>query len=329
MFRKIKNYINSSTMYKKEIKNVEEYLITGNYIIYPNLRFFYKDDKKTIKYVNNVLVKNNIHWQIEKNFKNKIKIALNSKPLKIQNDKEADFRGEIIIFKNNRVGIRDKIVIDIENKRVLTKYNNIKDMKKTIDDYNFFRDYFNIPSIVFYDYEEGITIEEFISSKPKNEWTGTDYKKVINDIFIIYENYYNSIKNNIVKTINAKYYYNKLLEDNTLKDIAYKLKNKISQELFYKNFPFVYQHGDLHLQNVMLGNDDKVYYIDWDYVVHATLFYDFLNWIQWEFTFTQDLYILREYLTGKYDLNFIKNLSIFGQRYYTNKRLDYIYIYIC
>ncbi|HHV39157.1 MAG TPA: phosphotransferase [Tepidimicrobium sp.] len=202
-------------------------------------------------------------------------------------------------------------------------------MKKTMADYKFFKDYFTIPPIISYNYDKRIIIKEFISSKPKDEWKDNDYERIINSIFENYKSYYRSIKyKKELEDRSAKYYYTKLVEDDIFKELVYKLKSKISDDLFYSEFPLVYQHGDLHLQNIILGKNGKIYYIDWDYVVYAIFFYDFLNGKQLECDYTDNFKTLKNYLQGLYDSYYIKIFSLFGYDFKTDKRIEYIYIYI-
>lgn len=89
------------------------------------------------------------------------------------------------------------------------------------------------------------------------------YRIIIDNIFENYRAYYEHlISRGATEVRNAEYYYKKLLEDDILIDIAITLKSKISDKLFYRDFSLLYQHGDLHLQNILLSSDGITSFID-------------------------------------------------------------------
>lgn len=74
------------------------------------MRFIYKKDKKTRKYLNNTLINKKMSWRNKKGFKKRIKFLINYKLTIIRNKKQSIFKGSNIIFKDNKTGMKDKLL---------------------------------------------------------------------------------------------------------------------------------------------------------------------------------------------------------------------------
>lgn len=325
MLNKVKDNFFVKKQFESMLKNNNNFVISGKYKMHFSSRFVYKNDKKTINYVNNVLLKDNMHWYANNKFKNIIKALLNIKPIKISDNNEG-FKGSIIILKNNRCQKKDCIILDLFSQQLLTKYNKENDMKKKMKNYSYFKEYFNIPNVLKNDCFKKIVVEKLIESIPKKEWNQNDYVKIINDIFNSYEKYYEKIAIKKKRDfVNAEFYYNELSKDRVFLPLLKILKNKISNELFYENFPRVYQHGDLHLQNIILSKKDQIYYIDWDYSQNAMFYYDIFIGL-----FLESEYCNQKYfdllINGDYDYFLEKIFNIWNCCFYKTKRVEYFYI---
>ena len=148
---------------------------------------------------------------------------------------------------------------------MLTVYVEQQNLKKKVEDYRYFGEYFNIPEL------RNMTsiktsVEELVSSKPKKYLNELDYSKVIETIFSSYEQYYkSSSKNNNYGSAKVSDMLTELKDDETLNDLVCQIEKEISKELITDDIPTINQHGDLWLYNTMLGENGKVYFIDWEH----------------------------------------------------------------
>ena len=91
--------------------------------------------------------------------------------------------------------------------------------------------------------------------------------------------------------------------------------------------PFVYQHNDVVLSNIL--KDDKGFTLfDYEFYGENVFFYDCFMWMVWEAVkYSHDDYLL-DYLDGKYDDKFSLLFSQVNTSFDTNRRKDYVYMYI-
>ncbi len=265
--------VNKVIRYYRRFKNIvslfidsKEYLEKGEYILDRNLRYIYKNEIDTIEFINKEFLENNNYWKIKGNFKNLIKKFFTANKIWVQNDLDkGKFQGSFYLLTATNTEDMNVKVFDIKGNKILTEFSNFKSFEKMISDYNYFKHFFNIPSILHYNSDKRITIEELIESKTKNTWSYGDYKKIIDYIFNSYIEYY---KATITKkplefsTVSNILY--KLNKDGVLKNLACQIESVIAEDLILKKIPIIYQHGDLNLHNIILGKDGIMYFIDWN-----------------------------------------------------------------
>ena len=146
------------------------------------------------------------------------------------------------------------------------------------------------------------------------------------------------LMNSTVKYLNSLKKNYKLISINELVD---EIKNKIndkeiqslleelSEMIMSKEyiFPFVCQHNDVVLSNILKDQADFTLF-DYEFYGENIFYYDSIMWIVWEAVqYSHDTYFL-EFLSGKYD-NYFKNIfEQVGFNYNAEERIYYVVIFI-
>lgn len=330
MIKKLIDYRRKARLAIALFVEKSNYLELGEYFLDPELKYIYRNDSDTIDFIETVIKKNNYNLSHKKDIKYKIKCALAPNKLIISNNFEKeDFRGSIYLLSNDISDEKDVKIFDIKTSKVLTVYVEQQNLKKKIEDYKYFGEYFNIPEIMEYDFDKKTSVEELVLSKPKNTWNELDYSKVIETTFSSYEQYYNSsYKNNNYGYAKLSDMLSELKEDETLNDLVCQIEKEISRELITDDIPTINQHGDLWLYNTMLGKNGKVYFIDWEHSGEYFLFYDLFWWMQNEALYNDNFSHLERYIMGEYDVHFKGVFEALNYNFNKRLRKDYVYIFI-
>ena len=100
-----------------------------------------------------------------------------------------------------------------------------------------------------------------------------------------------------------------------------------SFEIENYSIPFVYQHNDVVLSNILKENDEYTLF-DYEFYGENIFYYDSLMWIVWEAVhYSHDIY-LHEFLSGKFDKYFQQMFLSVGMKYNTDRRIDYVLMFI-
>lgn len=330
MIKKLIDYRRKARLAIALCEEKSNYLELGEYFLDPELKYIYRNDSDTIDFIETVIKKNNYNLSHKKDIKYKIKRVLAPNTLSILNNPEKeDFRGSIYLLSNDTSEEKDVKIFDIKTSKVLTVYVEQENLKKKIENYKYFGEYFNIPEIMEYDFDKKTSVEELVLSKTKNTWNELDYSKVIETIFSSYEKYYkSSSKNNNHGYAKVSDMLSKLKEDETLNNLVCQIEKEISKELITEDIPTINQHGDLWLYNTMLGKNRKVYFIDWEHSGEYFLFYDLFWWMQNEALYNDNFSHLERYLMGRYDVHFKEMFDALNYNFNERLRKDYVYIFI-
>ena len=330
MIKKLIDYRRKAKLAIASCEEKSNYLELGEYFLDPELKYIYRNDSETIDFIETVIKENNYNLSHKKDIKYNIKRALAPNKLSISNNSEKeDFRGSIYLLSNDTSDEKDVKIFDIKTSKVLTVYVEIENLKKKIEDYKYFGEYFNIPEIMEYDFDKRTSVEELVLSKTKNTWNELDYSKVIETIFSSYEQYYkSSSKNNNYGSAKVSDMLSELKEDETLNDLVCQIEKEISKELITDDIPTINQHGDLWLYNTMLGENGKVYFIDWEHSGGYFLFYDLFWWMQNEALYNDNFSHLERYIMGEYDVHFKGVFDALNYKFNKRLREDYVYIFM-
>lgn len=281
---------------KNALKKSKEYLVAGNYfyniagnILYLESRI---DDLKKI-----------LPTYSEYNYKEgktkKISYRLNNKSPK--------FKGTVLIF-----AMAEKCgkVFDFQANKVIScfgkrKYYETSKAKRK----KFEEKFFNANTTkCIYDDQEAILIEERLIS---NSFVPKD---VFSDIVYIYCDYFTEVKlkkNTFIAQLN---WFKKLYEIN------------LSEE-FHKELPVYTMHGDLWSGNILLSNN-KYYFIDFEDVSECWFAYDIFAFIFNEIIVKKDDLMLKEYLSGCYDLLFEDLFKSVSETFKSEYRKQYLLFFL-
>jgi len=331
MFKKIFNYRIKANHFINSIRKNTDYLVDGQYIMDPLLKFAYRNDPDTIDFVENIIRQNNYDLVSDRGIKYRIKRMLIPKTINIKNNSQNTyFRGSICLFSNDNFMDKDVKVFDIHNSRILTSYVNKESLIKKIEHYEFYSMYFNIPKVIEYNFDNNHSLEDLIISKPKNCWDEFDYNRVIDKIFKSYKFYYKKSLNcndNLEYTSAIKIIKD-LKSDETLKNFADSIENELSNELIFQDIVTVKQHGDLWLYNTILDISGAVYFIDWEHSGNYGFYYDLLWWMINEAIYNDNFSYLEKFANGLFDKYFDDIFNIFKYKFNILKRKEYIYIFL-
>ncbi len=335
MLNRLFNYKKEAHQLKKSFAKHSIYFKPGTYILNENLKIIYRNDKDTIKFVKNVVLKNNRNLinGSAKNIKTIIKRLIVPRKVKIKYSEiktGIKFDGTIYLPANTTGEEKDVKIFNFKTMEIVTIYTNSNGVKNKIDTYKFFKSYFKIPRILSYDINNQITIEELVISKPKNEWNKNDYKKVIDCIFTNYKHYilYCSEQKKYTK-VDINKLLKEIQQDEILLPIAVKLEKNILKYVSKIEFPAVKQHGDLWLYNILLEQNSQTYscyFIDWEHAGEYVFFYDLFWWMQNEALYNNDYSYIEKYVSGGYDHHFKDIFEGYGIKF--NNKLRFCYFNI-
>lgn len=330
ILKKLIVYKKKANSIKKSLINNRNYVESGNYILGGHLRYAYKDDPTTIDFMKRVLLKNNRGLEERKTLKGIIKKMFEPRSILFKRDEiTRKFEGTVYLFSNDTNIQKDVKIFNIKKGQILSVYVKMETLKQKIEDYKFFSSYFTIPKIISYDFDEKISIEELVISRPKKTWDNQDYDIVIESIFNSYKNYFDICRmNNLFSYGNISGMISQLKNDKVLNGLTIKIEKEISQNLITDKIPVINQHGDLWLYNTMLGENQEVYFIDWEHSGEYFLFYDLFWWMQNEALYNDNFSYLERYIMGKYDIHFKGIFESLNYNFNEQLRKDYVYIFI-
>lgn len=240
----------------------------------------------------------------EKSFNSFLRRILSNRKINIKTSKDKKkFNGSCLIISSS--GKQYKI-FDYESKRILTKYNNIKQFKKCINNYNYLKTIYNMPSILEINNNELYTIEEMILPTISNCLDTFNY--LLNNINKNFDKYFKYDVSDIVDR--------GILNDSTfikLKDIH----NELSDSII-----FVKCHGDLWDANI-LNHYEDYYIIDVESSKKYIFYYDLFFYIFSQAYYQKNEELLINYLDGKYDDKLRKVFILFNCKYDDKLRSEY------
>lgn len=305
------------------------YLESGTYYIDPELRYFYKDDCVTVKYMEKIFKQNNSYLRTQSKLVLFIKQKLSPRKINLLNKKnKADFKGTVYFLASGKEEIKDIKIFDLHNDQVLSIYAIQTNYCKAITNYNYFSNYFRIPKILSYNPIKLTYIEELVSSKIKSEWREKEYSLIINEVFKTYDNYYKSFERDKVETESVNSFLYKMEQEPQMKKIVNLIKKELTSDLLNSQIPIIFQHGDLNLHNLMLDKKNNVYFIDWDTAAESFLFFDLLNLFIDYKDENNEMIFLEKYISGKFDYEIENIFSNLNYTFKTNSHKQYIYVYI-
>ncbi|MCM3600542.1 hypothetical protein M3175_07355 [Robertmurraya korlensis] len=329
MLGKIHHYLIEKRKVVDAFYKCNHYLASGIYIFDDSVKYIVKLDPGIKEKASRILQKNeykkrSTRWLV---FILKQIIFKQAKFTLWNDSSDKEFSGNVFLPVGSTNGYKDKKIFDLVNNKVLTVFFDRKEYQSTLNNYEYFKDYFPMPPIIFRDDKKFITIEELFYFHPVNDWKEEDLSLVMGDIFNHYLQYLNDCE------IMGNYYYAKstidlIKELPTSEEILF-IQNQIDSGLFETEFPTLKLHGDLWAANTLLIKDEKnqVLYIDWEFSKELIFFYDFFNMMWLDVYMKNRFFIFNEYVNGIYDQYFKSVFSLFNLTYDSKHRMDYFHLF--
>lgn len=330
MLRKTLRYRKRLKSFLKTFSGRRAYLAPGTYYVDVHLKFLYRDDPLTRDFMQSSLLMN----KIESNSRSGLKFTVKkwmapSRVILDHSPRSTIFDGTIYLPANNNVSEKNVKIFNLKTDELLTAYASSERLAATIEHYEFFSPYFRIPGIKTYDLKQKICTEELIHFIAKNKWSDADHRTVIATIFQTYQAYYEAMSmNGNIYRANIKSALEELKRDADLGRLAAQIEDELPKQLIMADLPKIRQHGDLWLYNSLLGEDQTIYFIDWEHAGYHSLFYDQFWWMQNEAIFSRNNVYLIQYLDGAYDAQFSSLASALAYDFNDQYRKEYLYLYL-
>lgn len=294
----------------------------GKYKVHPTYRLVYRNDVKTIKYLDEKFFTNN------PNLKSKIKTVkgffrekIFSRKIKLKSNSVGDCT--ILFLTNNRISKKkDLKFFDLTNNKTIFKTSNSKIYHLEKNNFFHFKDYFPLINTCFFD-EDNIIEEELVDIVPKLYWNKDKYEYILNNLFKYYEDYYH--KNNEFESVEIKSFLDEINKTNYMIPFIEDVNLKINLK---NNLCLFKHHGDLSSSNILLTNSNDIKIIDWTYSDYYFVGNDIFEFIHLSSINDNQMWLLENYITGVYDEQFEKLYKSAGTLYVPEKRLDYLNTYI-
>lgn len=326
MISKMVIYLNN----KKEVINNfnvnAKYMCSGDYVLDDSIMYITKNDYYTKNWAEKILQTNCYPFSI------RAIIFLLRKTLFRKNiyipEQEVyleQFSGTVYRPVRSSNGYNDSKIFDLSHNKVLSIFSNEQAYRSTIETYDYFNEYFPMPSILWKNDRRLLIMEELVHFQPMNTWMKEDYMYVMNDVFKRNREYIKNNKNSIHFYRTPSETLNSLKKNHEIRFIW----DKIHSDLLPLNIPYTKLHGDMWTSNCLFikGDNHQIKYIDWEYSNTLIFFYDIFNMMWLEvYMNNNDIYI-EKYVKGDYDDEFIKLFSLFDLTFEEKFRLDYFNIY--
>lgn len=316
---------------KKIINSLKEdakYLCAGEYVFNDTVNYMIRNDHYTKNRTYKLFQNNYSINRLNRLAARILKKIFYRKGITIhEQDKHMnEFSGTVYLPVRSTNGYSDKKIFDLMSNRVLSIFTDEKDYRAVIDNYEYFRNYFPMPAILWTNDKNLLIMEELIFFEPKSAWVKEDLLYVMEDIFDRYFAYFNVRKNGIHSFIILSDLLDSLSESDEISFIT----SKINSELLYLKFPLLKLHGDLWTSNILLTKGSEkchIHYIDWEWSNEFLFFYD-LFMIMWnEVVINHNYHYIKKYAEGEYDYNFVRMFSLFNMTFQSQYRLDYLNIF--
>lgn len=300
----------------------------GTYFFDESLMFIYLKDeanyRKSMELFGKSTVLNN---KLKKAFILLVKKLFFNKEIVVTNNGNEDTFQATAFF----IGIdkdRNGKAFDFENRKVRTFYFSIMKYNQILENYHYFKSFFNTPKIQSYDNYRLIITEELITYKPHHSWSEEELRLVMEDIFQKYLSYFTTCRLRDFFVLKKPI---SIVEELSPEDEASNLfKSSTNQKLIHFDFPFIRLHGDLWSPNILISKmqyGNSIYYIDFEDSDSFFFLYDIFWLMHEQILYNNNDYLLTKYIEGAYDSYFRKLFAIFDLEFEGKYRLDYLNIY--
>lgn len=204
--------------------------------------------------------------------------------------KISKFEGDLLILTANP-GVYK--IFDIKKEISLT-YNPKTNLSKLDNYLHSFKRYFNT-SIDEIDSELNLIFSKYIIGNTLAAQSIKDKSKYVSRIFAQYKIYIGN--ETLDSKISPRQILDKLSVNPYFKKHYDSEYSHLLKPILHIDFPTIILHGDMHLDNILIDSQNKIYFIDFD-LMHPGIFFE-------------DIFTLYSYL----DHDFLKNLKISQTQY--------------
>lgn len=301
------------------------YFIPGEYEFDDSLRFIYLKDGKTYQKSSQLFGQPLMH-PVKKIFVYVVKRIFFNKSMMINEIPAVpEFQGTAFFIGTDKVSSGK--AFDFDNNKVVTLYFSEKEFFLHLDNYHYFKSYFNSPQMIMQNPNKLMIMEELIRYKYSADWSAEEFDFVMSRIFEHYIQYFIVCQRKGEFTFKGA---SALISQLDPKDEGRILLEKMTNDqLLKEKFPFLKMHGDLWAPNILLNreNNGELYFIDFEYSDEYMFLYDIFWFIQTQFLNYNNEYFLKKYILGAYDSYFQSMFSIFGLSFHKEYRKEYLTIY--
>lgn len=204
-------------------------------------------------------------------------------------------------------------IFDFESKKVLTLYNDPKEVVRLLEQKEILSRVFKVPAFdrVFHD----VFIEALIDDK------GFGATEVFEALSAFLLTYFNSVKTENIIFKDLEGLLNKYKKNDLMTELIEQLGDLQGQ------FPSVLLHGDCWKSNLIL-NDDGLYFIDYETVGHYFFMYDYFKYIYAELIYNNNDVLIGHYLKGTYDEQIDLYFKAFGMSFEKALRKQYVILFL-
>lgn len=207
--------------------------------------------------------------------------------------KDADIQGTVFYVNNNIPNPKRIKIFDYDKHVVLVKYLDEATYQNEVDLYSLIGMHFGLPKIIKTNSEECILYEELLEHSSLCNSNDTIKEMMFYQVLDMYCGFL------------AQY-------------------NLLTEEKQHDNYPIVVQHNDLSTLNIILDKNQECHIIDWEHYGKNIFFYDIFRWIINEAQQEKNVYLLKNYLIGKYDEQLKKLFSAVHCEFVEKKRVEYL-----
>lgn len=237
------------------------------------------------------------------------------------------FHGSYVLFSNKlktEVQYGELKVFNLNQEKVLSTFNTIDSFEKKLSNTIYFSKHFFVPRILQSSETDLYIVEELIDfHKP----APNEYIILANYTLTSYKSYFASVnglgRNGLVGDILN---YNKL--ENSNQETIDLISSYINFETLPENLMYIYQHGDLSLSNILIDNQAKIFFIDFEHSGYFSFLYDIMWFWQNEAINNNDFSIIEYYFKGGFDENLAELFLACNTTFNKSNKLDYLLIVI-
>jgi len=308
--------VNERISLKVIIKKNSEYLKKGTYhLMFGSKPIIFQKSHNSLMFISS----KNKHINNKRFFISRFDRLFN---VSVKTNNNGTFGGELLMLTLTH----NVKIFNFQNREMITIFKEKENYKKVALTNKILSPYFKTTIINTND-DTLTTLESVIDYKPYNLMSNVDKKNIFEDLNMRYENYFKNINENNIYYSSLESYLESFKKKSDNKHILSDLKKYLnSSYLLSLEIPKIYLHGDMHLGNVLISNDN-FYLIDFECGNLYFFLFDFLNFIFAESISRNNSDFLDSYINNKYDQYLEDIFGIFNFPFEKNDKKLYLLIF--